>query len=268
MQIRLFAIALAVFTAPSAATVYQGFNYGSLKDDGSCQGYDGFKQLFNRAKNLPGVSDFTAARLKTSYYRCGTSVVPIEAFRAAIDTNTKILLNALINAVMMLSSTFTDRVIGISVVSEDSKWSDSMCRVFRSSLAGIANKAGPGATAGEIQMYINWAREWLKATPLETKPITHVDSCKSGLSATVDVAQGQKIWITKTGWPATGPTLRDAVPSVENARTSCNTVGCALFRKRNTFWYTLVDAAMTDEDLSFGITPVAETTPRFDLTCP
>ncbi|KAI1734463.1 GPI-anchored cell wall beta-1,3-endoglucanase EglC [Xylaria scruposa] len=313
MQIRLFAIALAVFTVPSTATVYRGFNYGSLKDDGSCQRYDGFKQLFERAKNLPGASDFTAARLYT-LVQCGTSVVPIEAFRAAIDTDTKILvglwasagryefkneLNALLNAVTTLGSAFTDRVIGISVGSED---------LYRSSPAGIANKAGPGATAGKIRIYINWAREWLKETPLETKPITHVDTWTawilpeskvvidavdflshnsfpyfedaqpnaieqasdnfwSGLSATVDVAQGKEIWITETGWPATGPTLRDAVPSVENARTYWNTVGCALFGKRNTFWYTLVDVAMTDEDLSFGITPVADTTPKFDLTC-
>ncbi|KAI1756609.1 GPI-anchored cell wall beta-1,3-endoglucanase EglC [Xylaria castorea] len=313
MQIQFFTIALGLLVASSSAQVYRGFNYGSMKDDGSCQDYDGFKRLFERAKKLPGTPDFTAARLYTSI-QCGTSVEPIEAFRAAIDTDMKILvglwasagryefkneLNALITAATTLGPAFTGRVIGISVGSED---------LYRSSPAGIANNAGPGTTAGEIQLYITWAREWLKATPLETKPITHVDTWTawmlseskavieavdflsqnsfpyfedarpnaieqasdnfwSGLNATVNVAQGKEIWITETGWPATGPTRRDAVPSVENAKTYWNTVGCALFGKRNTFWYTLTDAATTGEDLSFGITPVSDTSPKFDLTC-
>ncbi|TRX97773.1 hypothetical protein FHL15_001528 [Xylaria flabelliformis] len=298
MQIRFLAIALAVLAAPSTASAYRGFNYGSLKDDGSCQEYDGFKQLFERAKNLPGASDFTAARLYTSV-QCGTSVVPIEAFRAAIDTDTKILvglwasagrdefkneLNALINAVTTLGSAFTDRVIGISVGSED---------LYRSSPAGIANKAGPGATAvpqtngKSTVLLVLWTAWILPESKVVIDAVDFLsqnsfpyfedarpnaieqasDNFWSGLSATVEVAQGKDIWITETGWPAIGPTLRDAVPSVENARTYWNTVGCALFEKRNTFWYTLVDAAMTEGDHSFGITPADDTTPKFDLAC-
>ncbi|KAI0450619.1 glycoside hydrolase family 17 protein [Xylaria acuta] len=285
MQIKFLAIALGVLAARSSAQAYQGFNYGSMKMDGSCQGYDGFKQLFERAKNLPGASDFTAVRLYTSV-QCGTSIEPIEAYQAAIDTDTKILvglwasaghyvfeneLKALMAAAATLGTAFIDRVIGISVGSED---------LYRNSPEGIANNAGPGATAGEIQGYIGWARDWLRATPLENKPITHVDTWTawilpeskvvidsvdflghnsfpyfegtrpnaiteasgnfwSALGATENVAQGKDVWVTETGWPDTGPTLRDAVPSVENAKTYWNTIGCSLFGKRNTFCYVL-----------------------------
>ncbi|KAI8954801.1 glycoside hydrolase family 17 protein [Xylaria longipes] len=313
MQIQSFAFAMGLLATPSSAQALRGFNYGSLKTDGSCQGYDGFKQLFERAKDLPGASDFTAARLYTSV-QCGTSVDPIEAYRAAIDTDTKILvglwasagrsvfeneLKALKAAAAMLGTSFTDRVIGISVGSED---------LYRSSPPGVANNAGQGATAREIHGYVGWARDWLRATPLENKPITHVDTWTawilpeskvvieavdflghnsfpyfedtrpnaieqasdnfwSALNATESVAQGKDVWVTETGWPDTGPTLRDAVPSVENAKTYWNTIGCSLFGMRNTFWYTLVDATMTKSGLSFGITPAVDTTPKFDLGC-
>jgi len=46
-----------------------------------------------------------------------------------------------------------------------------------------------------------------------------------------------------------------------------HTVGCSLFGKRNTFWYTLVDINAAQQEISFGITPVDSATPKFDLTC-
>ncbi|KAJ8122736.1 hypothetical protein ONZ43_g1140 [Nemania bipapillata] len=181
MQVKSFAIILNALATTSAAQALQGFNYGSTSHDGSCQGYGGFKELFERAKNLPRASGFTAARLYTSI-QCGTSADPIEAYQAAIDTDTKILvglwasagrsvfeneLNALITAARTLGAAFTDRIVGISVGSED---------LYRSSPEGIANNAGVGATAEEIQGYVGWLRDWIRGTLLEGKPITHVDT--------------------------------------------------------------------------------------------
>ncbi|KAI0910756.1 GPI-anchored cell wall beta-1,3-endoglucanase EglC [Ustulina deusta] len=313
MQIQGLAIYLGALAVPFAAQATQGFNYGSTNNDGSCRRYDDFKQLFERAKNLPGAPGFTAARLYTSI-QCGTSADPIEAYQAAIDTDTKILvglwasagrhvfeneLNALIGAAKTLGSAFTDRVVGISVGSED---------LYRSSSQGIANGAGPGATAWEIEGYIGWMRDWTRGTPLEGKPITHVDTwtawvlpeasgviqavdflCHnsfpyfedarpnaiekaadnfwSAVAATESVAQSKDVWITETGWPDTGPVRRDAVPSLDNAKTYWNTIGCSLFGKRSTFWYTLVDGATTESNLSFAITPALEATPKFGLAC-
>ncbi|KAI1131722.1 GPI-anchored cell wall beta-1,3-endoglucanase EglC [Nemania abortiva] len=313
MQVRYLAIVLGVLTATSFSQAIQGFNYGSTSNDGSCQSYGGFKGLFERAKNLPGASGFTAARLYTSI-QCGTVAEPTEAYQAAIDTDTKILvglwasagrdvfedeLKALITAARTLSTAFTDRIIGISVGSED---------LYRSSSLGIANNAGEGATAAELQGYIGWLRDWTRGTLLEGIPITHVDTWNAwmrpenrgvieaidflghnsfpyfenampnaiekasdhfwfAVGVTESVAQGKPVWVTETGWPDTGPVHRDAVPSLENAKTYWKTIGCSLFGKRNIFWYTLVDAAMTNSDLSFAITPAYSATPKFDLAC-
>ncbi|KAI1761186.1 glycoside hydrolase family 17 protein [Hypoxylon sp. FL1150] len=312
MQIRQFLpLGLA---AISSAQIYQGFNYGATNNDGSCRGYDDFKGFFERAKGLPGTDGhFTAARLYTSI-QCGSAADPISAFQAAIDTDTHILaglwasagrdvyqneLNALIAAANQLGTAFTDRIIGISVGSED---------LYRSSDQGQANNAGVGATGAEIEGYIGWMRDWLKGTLLEGKPIGHVDTWtawvlpeNAGVASSVDflghnsfpyfettkanaieqaadnfwsavqqtesVAGGKPVFITETGWPSVGPEQRDAIASVENARKYYSQVGCALFGQRTAFWYTLVDANTAQTDISFSLTPLDSATPKFDLTC-
>ena len=57
-------VALAASLSTSAA-VYQGFNYGSTKADGSFNYESDFKSLFQSAKGLVGTSGFTSARLYT-----------------------------------------------------------------------------------------------------------------------------------------------------------------------------------------------------------
>ncbi|KAL7629186.1 hypothetical protein AAE478_000706 [Parahypoxylon ruwenzoriense] len=318
MQLRqsLVSLGLVVTAAgPGAlAQAFQGFNYGATNNDGSCRGYSDFRGFFERAKGLPGTEGkFTAARLYTSV-QCGSAAAPIEAYQAAIDTDTHVLvglwasagravyeneLNALIAAANQLGTAFTDRVIGISVGSED---------LYRSSPQGVANNAGVGATGAEIEGYIGWLKDWLRGTPLEGKPIGHVDTWtawimpeNAGVVAAVDflghngfpyfettkpnsidlaadnfwsavaqtegVAGGKPVFITETGWPSMGPQQRDAIASVENARRYYSQVGCALFGKRTAFWYTLIDANTAQTELSFALTPLDSATPRFDLAC-
>lgn len=233
--------------ASTAIAQSKGFNYGSTNADGSCRGYNDFVRFFNETKSLPGTSGFTAARLYTSI-QCGTTADPIEAFRAAIDTDTSILvglwasagrdvyqneLNALIRGANELGTAFTDRIIGISVGSED---------LYRSSPQGVANNAGIGATGAEIEGYIGWMRDWIKGTLLEGKPIGHVDTWTawvlpenrgvvntvnwlghnsfpyfettkpnaieqatanfwSAVGQTESVSGGKQVWVTETGWP-------------------------------------------------------------------
>ncbi|KAI1143337.1 glycoside hydrolase family 17 protein [Hypoxylon sp. FL0543] len=313
MQLRRHLVSLG-FAATAAAQVYQGFNYDSTNNDGSCRGYYDFKGLFERAKNLPGTEgQFTAARLYTSI-ECGSAADPISAFQAAIDTDTHILvglwasagravyeneLNALIAAAKQLGAAFTDRVIGISVGSED---------LYRSSAQGQAKNDGVGATGAEIEGYIGWMRDWLHGTALEGKPIGHVDTWtawilpeNAGVAASVDflghngfpyfettkpnaieqavdnfwfglqqtesVAAGKPVFITETGWPSLGPQQRNAIASAKNARAYYSQVGCAFFGQRSTFWYTLVDTNTTQTDISFSLTPIDSAAPKFDLTC-
>ncbi|KAJ8127547.1 hypothetical protein O1611_g6088 [Lasiodiplodia mahajangana] len=274
--------------------------------------------LLNFVRNPPAPGRALATLLGNG--QCDTAADPIEAYQAAIDTDTKILvglwasagryvfeneLRALTTAVFTLGAAFTDRVIGISVGSED---------LYRSSALGIASNAGDGAAVAEILEYIGMLRDWTRGTLLEGKPITHVDTWSawiqpesSGVIAAIDflghnsfpyfegavpnaietasdhfwwavgvtesVAQGKPVWVTETGWPdstrdyVAGPVFHDAVPSIENAQTYWKTIGCSLFGKRNIFWYTLLDGAMTDSDISFGITPASSTIPKFDLAC-
>lgn len=299
-----------------AATVMaqgKGFNYGATNADGSCRGYNDFVRFFNEAKSLPGASGFNMARLYTSI-QCGTAADPISAFRAAIDTDTKILvglwasagraayekeLNALIRGANELGTAFTDRIIGISVGSED---------LYRSSDRGKANNAGPGATGAEIEGYIGWLRDWIRGTALENKPIGHVDTWTAwvlpenrgvarsvnwlghnafpyfendrenpiekarenfflSVGQTESVSDGKEVWITETGWPRIGPKFGSAIASLENSKRYWDEVGCSLFGSRTVFWYTLKDANTAQTDLSFAITPLQNNTPYFDLRC-
>ncbi|KAI0889809.1 glycoside hydrolase family 17 protein [Annulohypoxylon maeteangense] len=188
MQLRRELVSTFGFVAVAAAQVYQGFNYDAVNNDGSCRGYPDFYGFFERAKNLAGTEGhFAAARLYTSI-ECGTTADPISAFQAAIDTNTDILvglwasagrdvfgkeLTALLAATKQLGAAFTDHVIGISVGSED---------LFRSSVQGQVNDAGAGATSAEIEGYIGWARDWIRGTALDGKPIGHVDTWTSWIA--------------------------------------------------------------------------------------
>jgi len=233
--------------ASTAFAQSKGFNYGATNADGSCRGYDDFVRFFNEAKSLPGASGFNTARLYTSI-QCGTAADPTSAFRAAIDTNTNLLvglwasagrdayqneLNALLRGARELGTSFTDKIIGISVGSED---------LYRSSEQGKKFKAGVGATGAEIEGYIGWMRDWIKGTALESKPIGHVDTWTAwvlpenrgvvntvnwlghnsfpyfetsrpnsidkarenfyaGLGQTESVSGGKPVLITETGWP-------------------------------------------------------------------
>jgi len=88
------------------------------------------------------------------------------------------------------------------------------------------------------------------------------------LAATQSAVGNKNVWITETGWPVTGKTVNLGVPSIANAKTFWDQVGCPRFGKVNMFWYTLED---TDNnatpDPSFGITSGTSTTPLFDLSC-
>lgn len=314
MQLKnITAAALGLAATAVSAQNIQGFNYGATNEDGSCRSYEDFVSLFNRAKNLAGAPGFASARLYTSI-QCGTAAEPISAFRAAIDTDTSILvglwasagravyeneLNALLAGARNLGTAFTDRIVGISVGSED---------LYRSSAEGQKNNAGVGATGAEIEGYIGWMRDWIRGTALESKPIGHVDTWtawilpeNAGVASSVNwlghnsfpyfeaakansidvaannywsavaeterIAAGKPVFLTETGWPHSGPQQRDAIASVENAQRYWKAVGCPTFGTRNMWWYTLVDANTAQTDISFGITAPESATPVFDLAC-
>lgn len=92
---------------------------------------------------------------------------------------------------------------------------------------------------------------------------------QDALSQTRAAVGDKPIWVTETGWPVSGPTENQAVPSLENAETYWEKVGCGLlFGKVNTWWYTLRDAEPVTPSPSFGVVGShLSTTPLYDLSC-
>ncbi|KAK3943800.1 GPI-anchored cell wall beta-1,3-endoglucanase [Diplogelasinospora grovesii] len=99
-----------------------------------------------------------------------------------------------------------------------------------------------------------------------------IDNGKSlfdaAISATQAAVGGKPVWITETGFPVSGKTVGQAVPSTANAKTYWDQVGCPMFGKTNVWWYTLQDAAPQTPNPSFGIVGnTLTTTPLFDISC-
>lgn len=312
MRSSTYLVASALASA-AAAENYLGFSTGSTKLGGSAKSQSDFQAEFSASQSLvgaPGV--FNAARLYTNI-QGGTTSDPIEAFGAAVSTNTKLLLGiwasgtttiepeltALKAGLDKYGSELADLVIGISIGSED---------LYRNSQTGASNDAGVGAEPDVLVGFINDYREAFASTLLKDVPVGHVDTWnvfpnasnkavidavdwvgldeypfyETGKDNTIEnapklfqtaydaakAAVGDKpMWITETGWPYKGKTWDQGVPSVENAKTYWDTVGCAkLFNKVPTFWYDLTD----DNDIteSFAITDNLSANARFNLTCP
>ncbi|KAG4444377.1 hypothetical protein IFR05_000142 [Cadophora sp. M221] len=190
----LLAVVGAV-TAQAQERIYQGFNSGAFFQSNKAKVQSDFENEFNAARSLhfsPGT--FSSVRLYTNIQQ-GTTNTPIEAFQAAINTNTSILLGiwcsgtttisnelaALTSAIDKFGTRFTDLVVAISVGSED---------MYRLSESGIANDAGIGAGPNTIVNFIRQVRTAINGTGLAQKPVGHVDSwsawSNSSNSAVVD----------------------------------------------------------------------------------
>lgn len=311
----VLAVAGVLSTADAAI---KGFNYGANFGNNQAKTLVDFEYEFNAAKNLPGTNGWTSARLYTMIQH-GTVNTPIEAIEAAINTNTTLLLGmwasagqtvinneiaALKAAISKYGSRFTDLVEGISVGSED---------LYRITPTGIENHSDPGAQPQELINYVQQTRAAIRGTPLDGKPIGHVDTwtvyvnatnnafissldfvgmdaypyfqttMANGIGsasqlffdayhATVGAAQGKPVWVTETGWPVSGETLNQGVPSADNARMYWEDVTCQLVADNvNLYYYILQDVQYSSPVPSFGIKPGGDlqtVAPLFDLSCP
>ncbi len=152
--------ALAVGAAAVSPENYLGFNSGATLADRSAKFQADFEAEFITAQNLvnaPG--KFNAVRLYTNIQAYAQDD-PIEAFEAAIATDTKLLLGvwasgtdnidkeitALKKAISKHGSKLTDLVIGVNIGSED---------LYRVSVTGIKNKSGVGSDPKTIVRFID-----------------------------------------------------------------------------------------------------------------
>lgn len=171
----------AALVSGASATNWLGFNSGATLADRSAKFKSDFAAEFKTAQALSGApGKFNAVRLYTNI-QAYSKDDPIEAFEAAIDTKTHILLGAwasgtdnidkeltaLTKAIEKHGEKFTDLVIGMSVGSED---------LYRNSEMGVKNKGGIGNSADAIVSFISDYRKAVAKTPLAKLPVGHVDT--------------------------------------------------------------------------------------------
>ena len=190
----------------TANAAIQGFNYGSTFNNNQAKRQVDFEYEFNAAKQLPGTSGWTSARLYTMI-QAGTQNSPIEAIQAAIDTQTTLLLGmwasagqdnfnneiaALTAAIQQYGTAFTDLVVGLSVGSED---------LYRITPTGIENQSGPGAQPSDLINYISQTRNAIRGTSLDGKPIGHVDTWTAYVNGSNDAVTAALDFVGVDAYP-------------------------------------------------------------------
>lgn len=208
-------------------------------------------------------------------------------------------LTALQSAIKQYGSKLTDLVIGISVGSEDlyrvsepgirnkagvGNNAEMIVKFIKDTRSKLANTALAKIPVTHVDTWTAWVNSSNKAVidnidfvavnafPFyeseHDNKISNAGSLLSqALSATEKVAGGKSVWITETGWAYKGPAFGAADATLDNAAKYWKEVGCALFGKKNVFWYTLRDANPANE-VKFAITDNLSTKARFDLSCP
>jgi glucan endo-1,3-beta-D-glucosidase len=207
----------------------------------------------------------------------------------------------LTSAITQYGTSFTNLIAGISVGSED-LYRDSI--IGAQNMAGIgvdpsvivgyisqvrtalAGTAASSALVGHVDTWTAWVNDsnaavitacdflGMDAYPyFQNTEANGIDSADTlffeAYNATAGVDAGKPVWITETGWPVSGPTSNLAVPSVANAQTYWDQVGCAVFGKIDTWWFSLQDSYPNTPSPSFGIVgSQLSTTPLYNLTCP
>ncbi|KAI1812538.1 glycoside hydrolase family 17 protein [Poronia punctata] len=258
--------------ATAANTGLKGFNYGAFFMNQQAKVQSDFAYEFNRAKNLPGTSGWTSARLYTMV-QWGTKSDIISAIPAAIETNTKLLLGlwisgnpkaidneitALKAAIKKYGTKFTNLVVGISVGSEDlyrdaagevgtsSKFLIESIKKVRSAIANTPLSKAPVGHVDTYDSFLNGtnkavinAIDWIgfDGYPYwESKKSNSIGDAKTrffdGFNKTLKLAGNKPVWVTETGWPVTGKKNNLAVASAANARTYWKDIACTLIKRK------------------------------------
>jgi glucan endo-1,3-beta-D-glucosidase len=209
-------------------------------------------------------------------------------------------IQAIKSAIEQYGTDFTSLVAGISVGSEDlyrisptgllnkeNPGADplTLAKYIKEVRDAISGTSLANAPIGHVDTWTAWvngsnqavidAVDWagVDAYPYfqetQANAITNNKALfNDALGATQAAVGGKPVWVTETGFPVTGKTVGQAVPSLENAKTYWDEVGCPLFGNVNTWWYTMQDAAPDTPNPSFGLIGNKLTeTPLYDLSC-
>ncbi|KAF3053626.1 hypothetical protein E8E11_008665 [Didymella keratinophila] len=209
---------------------------------------------------------------------------------------------ALKAAISQYGTAFTDLVVGISVGSEDlyrvspdgaggnpGAGPDVLVSYIKQVRDAIAGTPLSGAKLGHVdtwQVYVNASNsavidnlDWIGMDAYPYFQGTFANSIGNGgdlffdaYNQTVAATKGKPVWVTETGWPVSGETVNQAVPSADNARIYWEDVTCKLVNDNvNLYYYILQDVQWGNPSPSFGIKPggdLAQVSPLFDLSCP
>ncbi|KAI5866144.1 glycoside hydrolase family 17 protein [Durotheca rogersii] len=282
MRLSAAALGLAATAGTAAAAAaansgIKGFNYGAFFLNQAAKQQVDFAYEFNRAKNLPGTSGWSSARLYTMV-QWGTASDVISAIPAAIETKTTLLLGlwvsggdqaitneitALKAAINIYGKAFTDLVVGISVGSEDlyrdankeigvgpQKLIECITKV-RAALQGTALQGMPIGHVDTYDSFLNGTNravldniDWLgfDGYPYwEQTQANHIGNARErfydGFNKTLALAGNKPVYVTETGWPVVGKTVNQAVASAENARIYWQDIACSLVARGVNLWW-------------------------------
>ncbi|KAF4637826.1 hypothetical protein G7Y89_g238 [Cudoniella acicularis] len=209
-------------------------------------------------------------------------------------------LTALASAISQYGSAFTDLVVGISVGSEDlyrisptgieansgyGAEPATIASYIGQLRSAIANTGLAGKPVGHVDTWTAWVNGSNQAV-IDAVDFVGVDAYpyfqntmsnsigsaqslfESALSQTQSAVGSKDVWITETGWPVSGSSQNLGVPSLANAKTYWDEVGCPRFGNVNIYWYTLQDSDSVTPNPSFGLVgSTLSTTPLYDLSC-
>ncbi|KAF2633231.1 glycoside hydrolase family 17 protein [Macroventuria anomochaeta] len=211
-------------------------------------------------------------------------------------------ITALKAAIAQYGTAFTDLVVGISVGSEDlyrisadgaggnpGTQPDVLVDYIKQTRDAIAGTSLSGAKLGHVdtwQVYVNASNnavidnlDWIGMDAYPYFQSSFANGIGAGgdlffdaYNQTVAATKGKPVWVTETGWPVSGETVNQAVPSADNARIYWEDVTCKLVNDNvNLYYYILQDVQWGNPSPSFGIKPggdLAQVSPLFDLSCP
>jgi len=191
----------------SAAENYLGFNSGAMKTDQSAKFKADFLAEFKTAQALKGApGKFDAVRLYTNI-QAYSKTDPIEAFDAAVETKTKLLLGiwtsgtdnidneitALQNGLKKHGKDLADLIIGVSIGSED---------LYRISVTGLKNDPqGVGAGPDVIINFIKEFKSSFANSDISSVPIGHVDTWDAWTNGTNKAVIDAVDWIGVDEYP-------------------------------------------------------------------
>ncbi|KAH8666038.1 glycoside hydrolase family 17 protein [Tricladium varicosporioides] len=294
MKTIAYALALAA-SIPSTNAYWKGFNVQATMANGACKTQADWERDFNTMKALPG--GFSSMRVYASS-DCNTLA---NAVPAAIATGGQILAGvwtednahferekaALLAAVQQHGFGW---MVAVTVGSEDLYRGDTNANTLAQQIYDVRGMLStvPGYSTnvqvGHVDTWTAWVKsennavitacdfvgtdgypyfQSTQSNPIDQGYNLFWDSVQNVRNVVNAVKPGAWVWVTETGWPTTGPTENQAVPSVANAQLYWKLVACSAFNNGHTFWYSLQDFSASP---SFGVVD-ANYKPIYNLAC-